>query len=188
MGVIDDLISRSALLAAYDKAHQGPPGGARKLIEEAPEALVRCKDCTYRGEINCPQYYRRTELSDDYFCADGKRLDGMTDIEKAIEGFKKAGEEAKTIIEKWVSIFEQNINPVGIDDAIAMLKEQEAVKPTIDEDSHGHWVVLENCSNAGVYCSECHAKIFGHYPMKKKYSYYCPHCGTRMEGQVVKWE
>ena len=37
------------------------------------ETVVRCKDCTYRGEINCPQYYRRTELSDDYFCADGKR-------------------------------------------------------------------------------------------------------------------
>ena len=35
---MDDLISRSALLAAYDKAHQGPPGGARKLIEEAPTA------------------------------------------------------------------------------------------------------------------------------------------------------
>ena len=33
----DDLISRKDLLASYDKAHQGPPGGARKLIEEAPE-------------------------------------------------------------------------------------------------------------------------------------------------------
>ena len=31
-----DLISRKALLAAYDAAHKGPPGGARKLIEEAP--------------------------------------------------------------------------------------------------------------------------------------------------------
>lgn len=32
----NDLISRSALLAAYDAAHKGPPGGARNLIEEAP--------------------------------------------------------------------------------------------------------------------------------------------------------
>lgn len=32
----DDLISRTALLAAYDAAHKGPPGEARKLIEEAP--------------------------------------------------------------------------------------------------------------------------------------------------------
>lgn len=60
--------------------------------------------------------------------------------------------------------------------AIALLKEQEI----------GHWVVLENCANAGVYCSECHTKIFDHYPMKKKLSYFCPHCGTRMEGQAVK--
>lgn len=31
-----DLISRKALLAAYDAAHVGPPGGARKLMVEAP--------------------------------------------------------------------------------------------------------------------------------------------------------
>lgn len=34
----DDLISRGALLVAYDQAHKGPPGGARKLILEAPAA------------------------------------------------------------------------------------------------------------------------------------------------------
>jgi hypothetical protein len=32
-----DLISRKDLLESYDKDHPGPPGGARKLIEEAPE-------------------------------------------------------------------------------------------------------------------------------------------------------
>lgn len=31
-----DLISRSALLAAYDASHEGPPGNARRLIEDAP--------------------------------------------------------------------------------------------------------------------------------------------------------
>lgn len=31
----NDLISRSTLLAAYDAAHKGPPGGARKLMEDA---------------------------------------------------------------------------------------------------------------------------------------------------------
>ena len=36
---MDDLISRTWLLAEYDKRHKGPPGGARKLIEEAPSAL-----------------------------------------------------------------------------------------------------------------------------------------------------
>lgn len=66
----------------------------------------------------------------------------------------------------------------AIEDAIALLKEKNG--------NIGHLVVLENCSNAGVYCSECQTKIFDRYPMKKKYSYFCPHCGTRMEGQVVK--
>lgn len=33
---MDDLISRSALLAEYDRVHVGHPGGARKLIEAAP--------------------------------------------------------------------------------------------------------------------------------------------------------
>ena len=33
---MNDLISRKALLAEYDRVHVGEPGGARKLIEEAP--------------------------------------------------------------------------------------------------------------------------------------------------------
>lgn len=31
------LINREDLIAEYDRTHQGPPGGARKLMEEAPE-------------------------------------------------------------------------------------------------------------------------------------------------------
>lgn len=33
-------IEREALLAEYDRVHVGPPGGARKLIAEAPAADV----------------------------------------------------------------------------------------------------------------------------------------------------
>ena len=36
---MNDLISRKALLAEYDRVHVGPPGGARKLIEDAPAAV-----------------------------------------------------------------------------------------------------------------------------------------------------
>ena len=59
---------------------------------------------------------------------------------------------------------------------LALLKEQET----------GHWISLENCSNSGVYCSECHTKVFDNYPFKKKFSYFCPHCGTRMEGEIER--
>lgn len=31
-----DLISRDYVLAEYDRQHKGPPGGARKIMEEAP--------------------------------------------------------------------------------------------------------------------------------------------------------
>ena len=39
-----DTISRSALLAAYDAAHKGHPGGARKLIEEAPAVVLKAQE------------------------------------------------------------------------------------------------------------------------------------------------
>lgn len=31
-----DYVSRQYLLDEYDRQHQGPPGGARKIIEKAP--------------------------------------------------------------------------------------------------------------------------------------------------------
>ena len=88
----NDLISRSALLAAYDAAHKGPPGGARKLMKEAPaidaEPVVRCKDCKhyfpdYMNTIGGNVVVYRCELDhdygrDDYFCADGERADAPT--------------------------------------------------------------------------------------------------------------
>ena len=50
---------------------------AEQTLKEMPtvDAVpgVRCKDCTFHNEINCPQYYRRNELPDDWFCADGER-------------------------------------------------------------------------------------------------------------------
>ena len=61
-------------------------------------------------------------------------------------------------------------------DALALLKGQEI----------GHWIFLTDCSNSGVYCSECNTKVFDSYPFKKKLSYFCPHCGTRMEGEIER--
>ena len=67
-------------------------------------------------------------------------------------------------------------------DAFTLLKEQEASEPKT-----GHWTYLQNCANEGVYCSECHTKMFDRYPMKKKLSQFCGHCGAKMEG-AAKWE
>lgn len=61
--------------------------------------------------------------------------------------------------------------------------------PTIDAIPvvHGRWVSLTECSNAGVYCSICHKKVY-----KEDYAYckrknklrsdFCPNCGARMDG------
>lgn len=38
--MVGDYISREYLLGEYDRQHQGPPGGARKIIAEAPAADV----------------------------------------------------------------------------------------------------------------------------------------------------
>lgn len=38
---MSDCIEREALLAEYDRQHKGEPGGARKLIENAPAADVQ---------------------------------------------------------------------------------------------------------------------------------------------------
>ena len=56
-----EYIERAALLAEYDRVHVGPPGGARKLIEEAPAAdVVEVRHGEWRFEhdpINDPKKY-----------------------------------------------------------------------------------------------------------------------------------
>lgn len=92
----DDLISRAALLAAYDAAHKGPPGGARKLIEEAPGVdaaperqgyvrVTRCRDCkrweydldlATIGKGTCLNSLLWTKPND--YCSRGERTDSHT--------------------------------------------------------------------------------------------------------------
>ncbi len=78
---MNDLISRKALIAEYDRVHIGPPGGARKLMEDAPSVdaveVVRCKDCKhYWKNVNTPGFDGKcTTVGDDDFCSDGERKD-----------------------------------------------------------------------------------------------------------------
>lgn len=55
-----EYIEREALLVAYDKAHVGPPGRARKLIEEAPAAEVAP---VVHGRWNLNKHYGDYECS-----------------------------------------------------------------------------------------------------------------------------
>ena len=54
-------------------------------------------------------------------------------------------------------------------------------KKGICEAEHkGMWIVLDNCANAGIYCSECNNKIFDYTTKpKKKMSNFCSNCGSQ---------
>ena len=62
--------------------------------------------------------------------------------------------------------------------------------PTVDavEVVHGQWFSLTDCSNAGVYCSVCHKKVWKEdyawcNRKNKLRSNYCPSCGAKMDGE-----
>ena len=62
------------------------------------------------------------------------------------------------------------------------LRFNQAYMMACDALKDGHWKVLDNCSNPGIYCSRCNNKIFD-YPgkPKKKLSNFCPNCGSKNE-------
>ena len=94
------LIDADDLLAEYDRQHDGEPGRARKLIEDAPtinrptrsqfkrmavqlgyEPVVHCKDCKYWQDNNdgypheeCRWGHGETPDADD-FCSYGERME-----------------------------------------------------------------------------------------------------------------
>lgn len=53
----------------------------------------------------------------------------------------------------------------------------------------GEWILLNHCSNAGVYCSNCHKKVFKeemYYANVKIKSKFCPNCGAEMSNTIKK--
>lgn len=63
--------------------------------------------------------------------------------------------------------------------------------PTADVEpvQHGQWISLTDCSNAGVYCSICHKKVYKEdyawcNRKNKVRSAYCPNCGSKMDLEV----
>ena len=51
---------------------------------------------------------------------------------------------------------------------------------------HGHWFVLDECANEGVYCSACTKKVYKlNYANQKLKSKYCPNCGAIMDEKEI---
>jgi hypothetical protein len=54
-------------------------------------------------------------------------------------------------------------------------------------DEEGYWFLLDECANAGVYCSKCHKKVYKeNYANQKLKSRFCPNCGARMTGEFKR--
>lgn len=80
-----EYIERGALIAEYDRVHVGAPGGARRLMVDAPAAdvveVVRCKDCEhYKAVVStCGNCYRTICIQHtEDFCSYGKRKEETT--------------------------------------------------------------------------------------------------------------
>ena len=76
MQKIADLIYRDKLLSAYDAAHKGPPGGARKLIAEAP-AVDAVKEAEKDGWICEKKACGSKKLDIKCMCGKNVYLDAM---------------------------------------------------------------------------------------------------------------
>ena len=52
---------------------------------------------------------------------------------------------------------------------------------------NGYWIALTECSNEGVYCSNCNKKVYKlMYANQKIDSNYCPNCGAKMKKGIEK--
>jgi len=100
----NDLISRAWVLAEYDRQHKGPPGGARKIMEEAPAVdavpVVHARwkaysvphwtkryddngdpEYKYHDEYVCSICRRRTIIKENYCPNCGAKMDEGMDGE-----------------------------------------------------------------------------------------------------------
>ena len=47
---------------------------------------------------------------------------------------------------------------------------------------YAKWELIDECANEGVYCSNCHKKVYRtKYANQKIKSNYCPNCGAKMD-------
>lgn len=120
----------------------------------------------------------------------------MHSVDKWLEGDEFEQDEvnrAATMREKVLRIIEEKdrrIHELCRD--ITMLVDVNEDKDAIIQElkkgpKHGHWFLLDECANAGVYCSVCRKKVYKeYYANVKPKSKFCPNCGAVMDGAFVK--
>lgn len=75
-----------------------------------------------------------------------------------------------------------NTKCMTVEEMRKKLEELTGWKIEVEEGRNvGEWVLLDECVNAGVYCSVCHKKVYKEdYANQKIKSKFCPNCGARM--------
>lgn len=130
-----------------------------------------------------PEYYDAVRFGDkrfeirkndrDYHTGDILRL-------KEWDGKQYTGEELDAV----VRYIYHGIDEYGLAEGYCVLSIDTMMHVVPRHEKEGHWIWLQFCANEGVYCSECHTKMFDRYPMKKKFSQFCGHCGAKMDDEV----
>lgn len=83
----DEFVSRQWLIDEYHRRHEGPPGGALKMIEEAPAAdvvpaPVHCSECRFYDKRDggapggtgwCSRPGAGCGVPEEFFCAGAER-------------------------------------------------------------------------------------------------------------------
>lgn len=81
-----------------------------------------------------------------------------------------------------------HLNDYYLADGVYLAIDYVEEVPTVEERPKGEWEVLDECSNAGVYCSKCHKKVYGiGYSYNRIKMPYCPNCGS-YNGHSVRGE
>lgn len=65
-------------------------------------------------------------------------------------------------------------------DILKMVNQMRSLQESCAE-KVGQWIKLDNCSNSGYYCSECHKRVVKEgWSDTVKIIKYCPNCGAKM--------
>ena len=82
-------------------------------------------------------------------------------------------------------VFENKAYADGWNSAIEIIESTPA--SDVEPIRHAKWVLIDECVNEGVYCSNCHKKIYrAEYANQKVKSNYCPNCGAKMDDNEVE--
>ena len=118
---------------------------------------------------------------------------GMSDYDKRNEELEQILAGVMHFVDKWLEADDFDKDEVTraaivYEKVSQRLKARDAtIKDLYRAQGHGYWYLLDECANAGVYCSVCHKKVYKeHYANVKPKSKFCPNCGSMMDREFVK--